>query len=81
MDGTRDSHTKRSKSEGERQIPYDITYVWNLVYVTNELFHRKEIHGFGEQFCGCQEGVGVSGMDGVVGVNKCRLLPWNGLAM
>ena len=26
VDGTRDSHTKRSKSERERQIPYEITY-------------------------------------------------------
>jgi len=24
-------------SERERQIPYDITYVWNLKYGTNEL--------------------------------------------
>ena len=27
MDGTRDSHTEWSKSERERQIPYDITYI------------------------------------------------------
>ena len=25
-----------SKSEGERQIPYDITYMWNLKYDANE---------------------------------------------
>ena len=29
MDGPRDYHTKRSKSDSERQI-YDITYMWNL---------------------------------------------------
>ena len=34
MDGTRD--TKWSKSERERQIPYDITYMWNLKHDTNE---------------------------------------------
>ena len=28
MDGTRDSHTKWSKSERERQIPYDIMYIY-----------------------------------------------------
>ena len=39
MDGTRDSHTK---SERERQIPDDITYIWNLICSTNEPFHRKE---------------------------------------
>ena len=26
-----------NKSERERQTPYDITYVWNLKYDTNEL--------------------------------------------
>ena len=51
MDGTRDSHTEWSKSERERQIPYDITYIWNLIYGTNEPFHRKENHGLGEQTC------------------------------
>ena len=38
----------------ERQIAYDITYIWNLIYDTNKPFHRKETHGFGEQICGCQ---------------------------
>ena len=28
MDGLRDYHTKWSKSDRERQIPYDITYMW-----------------------------------------------------
>ena len=41
MDGTRDS-TKRSKSERERQIPYDITSMWNLKCGTNEPIYRKE---------------------------------------
>ena len=33
------------KSEREKQIPYDIAYMWNLIYSTNEPFHRKENHG------------------------------------
>ena len=37
MDGTRDYHTKWSKPERERQIPYDITHMWNLKYDANEL--------------------------------------------
>ena len=37
-----------SKSERERQIPYDITYIWNLMHDTNEPFHRKEDHELGE---------------------------------
>ena len=30
MDRSRDNHTKWSKSERERQMLYDITYMWNL---------------------------------------------------
>ena len=30
MDGPSDSHAEWSKSEKERQISYDITYMWNL---------------------------------------------------
>ena len=29
-------------SQRERQIPYDITYVWNLKYDTNELIYETE---------------------------------------
>ena len=42
MDATRDYHTKWSKSERERQIPYDITYMWNLKYDTNEPIYETE---------------------------------------
>ena len=42
MDVTRDYHTKWSKSERERQIPYDITYMWNLKYDINELISETE---------------------------------------
>ena len=36
------------------KYPYDSTYIWNLIYDTNEEpFHRKENHGHGEQTCGC----------------------------
>ena len=31
-----------SKSERERQILYDITYMWNLKYDTDELVHKTE---------------------------------------
>ena len=53
MDGTIYSHTKWSKSERERQLPYDITYSWDIIYGTNEAFHRKETHGLGEKTCDC----------------------------
>ena len=77
-DGTRDSHTKWNKSETERQIPCDITYVWNLIYDSNKPFHRKETHGLGEEICGCQgdrEGVGWPGDVGLIDSNCCL---WNG---
>ena len=31
-----------SEVRRERQIPYDITYMWNLKYDTNELFYETE---------------------------------------
>ena len=30
MDGPRDCHTEWSESDTERQISYDIAYMWNL---------------------------------------------------
>ena len=42
MDGPRDYHTKRSKSERERQVPYAITYMWGLKHDTNELTYDAE---------------------------------------
>ena len=42
MDITRDYRTKLNKSERERQIPYDITYMWNLNYDTNEPTYKTE---------------------------------------
>ena len=42
MNGPGDYHIKWSKSERERQIPYDISYMWNLKYDTNEFMHKTE---------------------------------------
>ena len=41
IDVPRDYRTKLSKSE--RQISYDITYMWNLKYDTNELIYKTVI--------------------------------------
>ena len=35
-----DYHTKRSKSERERQMPHDNIYMWNLKYDTTELIYK-----------------------------------------
>ena len=42
MDGPRDNDTKWSKSERERQIPYNITYMWNRKQDTNEHVSKIE---------------------------------------
>ena len=46
MNGLRYDHAKRSKSERGRQIPYqipyDITYLWNVKYDTNEFMYKTE---------------------------------------
>ena len=61
MDATRDSHTK---SVRKRQIPWDVTYMWNLNYGTGHpSTEKKQTHRHGEQACGCQGGGGGSGMD------------------
>ena len=45
MDGPGGYHTKWSESDRERQIPYDIAYMWNLKTKkdTNELIYKTEI--------------------------------------
>ena len=70
MDGTRDSHTKGSKPERKRQIPYDIIYLWNLKYGTDDPTYKTETdQGQAEQTCGSQgrgwrewDGQGVWGL-------------------
>ena len=71
---TKDQKKKNKNKKTERQIPYHITYIWNLIYSTNEPFHRKENLGLGEETCGCQGGGEGSGIDWEIGVNTCRLL-------
>ena len=41
-DAIRDSHTKGSKSGRERQIPYAITSMWNLICGTNESTKQRQ---------------------------------------
>ena len=42
VDGPRDDHTKWSKSDRIRQIPYGIIYMWNLKKNTNEFIYKIE---------------------------------------
>ena len=62
MDGPRDDHTKWSKSERERQIPYDITHMWNLILkmIQMNLFTKlKQTHRHRKKPYGYQRGKGV----------------------
>ena len=46
MDRPRDYHTKWSKPDRERQMSYDIAYMWNLKKKkndTNKLIYKTEI--------------------------------------
>ena len=61
--------SKVSKSEREKQIPYDITCMWNLKY---ELVYKAETKSQREQICGFQgRGMGEdwTGSLGLVYVN------------
>ena len=42
MDGPRDYHSKWNKPDRERQISYDISYMWYLKNSTNELIYKTE---------------------------------------
>ena len=42
VDGPGDYHYYVKKSERERQIPYDITYTWNLKFGTDESIYKTE---------------------------------------
>ena len=43
LDGPRDCHTEWSKSAREKQILYNITYMWNVENYTDELICKAEI--------------------------------------
>ena len=40
---------EKKRKKRKRQIPYAITYIWNLIYGTNKPFHRNENHGLGDR--------------------------------
>ena len=49
MGGTGKHDAKRNKSGSERQIPYDLTYKWNLINKTNTEAKHNQRHGNKEQ--------------------------------
>ena len=54
LDGPGDHHTKWSQSDRERQIPYDIAYMWNLKkgYKWTYLQSRSRVTDVGNKLTG-----------------------------
>jgi len=66
------------KSERERQIPYDITYIWNLIYSTLNPSTEKKIMDMENRLMVAKEegeGVRQTGNLGLINANYCL---WNG---
>ena len=65
------------KSERERQVPYDITYMWNLKYNTNELIYETDTNK--KHTCACQGGSGMGeGQTGSLGLPDANYYIKNG---
>ena len=77
MDTNRDPHTKCSKPERGRQIPYDITYMWNIKYDTNKPIYKTEPEQRIDLWLPRKWGR-KNGMNGEFGFRSCPLLhlPW-----
>ena len=44
MDGSGEHYAKWNKPDGEGQIPYDLTYMWNLINKTNKQAKYNQRH-------------------------------------
>ena len=67
-----------SKSERERQISYDIIYIWKLIYGPKNLSTEKKIMGLENRVVvakGEEEGAGWIGNLGLIDADYCL---WNG---
>ena len=59
MGQPRGCYAKWNKPVRERQIPYHLTYMWNVKNNLNEKTGRKQSHSYREQSDGCQSGEGL----------------------
>ena len=55
-DGPRGYYAKWHKSDRERQIPYDFTYMWNIKSKISKQTKQKQTHRYREQIEGWQMG-------------------------
>ena len=73
MGETGDDHTKWSKSDRERQISYDIAFMWNLkkkkMMPMNLFTKRKQAHRLREQTYAYQK-------EGWLGKDRLWVLDW-----
>ena len=58
IDGTVEYYAKWNKLGSERQIPYDLTYKWNLINKANKQAKYNQRHGNKEQTDSDQRGRG-----------------------
>ena len=58
MDGSGEHYAKWNKLGGERQIPYDITYKWDLINKTNKQAKYNQRHWNKKQTDSNQRGGG-----------------------
>ena len=80
MEATRDSRTKSSQSEKERQLSYNITYMQKLKYSTNVPIYKAEtdlIDLENKLVVAKEEGEGV-GWTGSLGLADANYYIYNG---
>ena len=76
MNGPRDYYTKQCKSERERQVSYDIAYMWNLKYDTNQSIYETEpgAQSIENRFVVAKSVGGKRGLDWEFWINRCKLV-------
>ena len=72
---SRDSHIKWSKSERERYIPYNMTYMWNYRWT----YLQKRSRSTDLDGLGLARGEGEGGMNWDIGVSRCKVLHLEGI--
>ena len=70
MDGTGEHYAKGNKPGSEGQIPYDLTYKWNLINKTDRQAKYNQRHGNKEQTDSNQRGGGR----GIMGGSRGRFI-------
>ena len=63
MNGPRNQRTKWSKSDGEKQMSYELTNMCNLIKMIQELTKQKQTLRFQKQTYGYQRGYVKGGRD------------------